>query len=130
MESFVKTYQHQQRATLMLVVFAIIALVDLVLGLWFTHLTWIAIPVLAICAWLFHSLTIEIADGELRWRFGSGLIRKRVPLDQIISARAVRTTMSRPPTSYRVEPSAVSTVVPGEYSMRPSTFVDAVAPSQ
>ena len=75
----------------MLVVFAIIALVDLVLGLWFTHLTWIAIPVLAICAWLFHSLTIEIADGELRWRFGSGLIRKRVPLDQIISARAVRT---------------------------------------
>ena len=32
-----------------------------------------------------------MTEGELRWRFGAGLIRKRVPLDQIISARAVRT---------------------------------------
>ena len=86
-----KTYQHKQRAKLILVVFAIIALVDLILGFWFNRLSWIAIPVLAICAWLFHSLTIEVTEGELRWRFGAGVIRKRVPLDQIVSARVVRT---------------------------------------
>ena len=50
-------------------------------------------PVLVICAWLFHSLTIEIDDGELRGRFGSGLIRKSVPVVQIVSARAVRTNV-------------------------------------
>ena len=75
-----ETYQHKQRATLILIVFAVIALVDLILGLRFTRLTWLVLPVLAIGAWLFHSLTIEIANGELRWRFGPGLIRKNVPL--------------------------------------------------
>ena len=34
----------------MLVVFAVIALVDLVLGLRFTRLSWIVLPVLALCA--------------------------------------------------------------------------------
>lgn len=86
-----KTYQHQQRATLLLVVFAILALVDLLLGFPFTRLTWLFIPVLALGAWLFHSLTIQITDSELRWRFGSGLIRKSAPLDQIISVRTVQT---------------------------------------
>jgi len=37
-------------------------------------------------AWLFHSLTIEIGARELSWRFGPGLIRKVVQLDEIISA--------------------------------------------
>lgn len=86
-----KTYQHKQRATLILAVLGVMVLVDLLLGAWLTRLAWLVIPVLMVCAWLFHSLTVEIAEGELRWRFGSGLIRKSVPLDQIISARAVRT---------------------------------------
>ena len=88
-----KTYQHKQRATLILVVFAVIALVDLILGLRLSRLSWIVFPVVAICAWLFHSLTIEITDGELRWRFGPGLIRKRVALDMIVSVERVRTNV-------------------------------------
>ena len=86
-----KTYQHKQRATLILAVLGVMVLVDLVLGAWFTKLSWLVIPVLTIGAWLFHSLTVEITEGELRWRFGPGLIRKRVPLDQIVSVQAVRT---------------------------------------
>ena len=86
-----KTYQHKQRATLILAVLGVMMLVDLILGAWFTKLSWLVIPVLTIGAWLFHSLTVEITEGELRWRFGPGLIRKRVSLDQIVSVQAVRT---------------------------------------
>ena len=53
----------------------------------------IAAPIPLLGAWLFHSLTIEIVEGELRWRFGPGLIRKRVPLDMITSAEPVRTNV-------------------------------------
>ena len=86
-----KAYQHKQRATLILIVFGVMVLVDLILGAWFTKLSWLVIPVLTIGAWLFHSLTVEITEGELRWRFGPGLIRKRVSLDQIVAVQAVRT---------------------------------------
>ncbi len=51
----------------------------------------VVVPIVLIAAWLFHSLTIEIAEGELRWRFGPGLIRKSVPLAEIVSAEPVRT---------------------------------------
>ena len=53
----------------------------------------VAIPILVLCGWLFHSLTIEIIGGELHWRFGPGLIRKWVALDMIVSAEPVRTNV-------------------------------------
>ena len=49
------------------------------------------VPVFALAGWLFHSLTIGLGDGELRWRFGPGLVRKQVRLDTMASARVVRT---------------------------------------
>ena len=53
----------------------------------------LAAAILAGLGWLFHSLTIEIADGELRWWFGPGWIRKRVPLATVASAKVVRTSL-------------------------------------
>jgi hypothetical protein len=50
-----------------------------------------AVPIFAICGWLFHSLRIEVTDKELHWRFGPGLIRRQVPLSEIASAQPVRT---------------------------------------
>lgn len=41
---------------------------------------------------LFHSLTVAINAGFLRFHFGIGLIRKRIPLDQIVDAKPVRNT--------------------------------------
>ncbi len=41
---------------------------------------------------LFHALTIEIDATHLTFRFGVGLIRKRIPLARIVEARPVRTT--------------------------------------
>jgi len=49
-----------------------------------------AMVALALAAILFGSLTTEIADGELRCRFGIGLIRKRIPLRHVVAVEPVR----------------------------------------
>jgi len=56
-------------------------------------LCWIVTPVviiLAACVLLFFSLTVEIDEEMLRFRFGIGLIRKSVPLGEIEKAEPVR----------------------------------------
>lgn len=85
-----KTYQHTQRGTLILIAMVIASAIA-ILGGFALRPVFVVVPLLLLGAWLFHSLTIEIADGELRWRFGPGLIHKRVPLELIISAEPVRT---------------------------------------
>lgn len=39
---------------------------------------------------LFHSLSVEIADSELRIRLGIGLIRRRFPVKEIAAAKTAR----------------------------------------
>ena len=41
---------------------------------------------------LFYALTVEIDATHLSFRFGIGLIRKRVPLAEIVEAQPVRNT--------------------------------------
>lgn len=86
-------YQHTQRGTLILAVTLGLALVFCGLGFSIGQLKslWISLPALLAIAWLFSSLTIEITGRELRWRFGPGLIRKRVPLADITAAEPVKT---------------------------------------
>lgn len=86
-----KTYAHKQRATLILVAMLIASAITLLAGLLASPAALAVAPVLLICAWLFHSLTIEVTGHELRWRFGPGLIRRRVALGDIASAQPVRT---------------------------------------
>jgi len=85
------TYKHTQRGTLIVVVLSAMSVIPLVIGLIIFKPALIVVPILLVCAWLFHSLTIEVADGELRWRFGPGWIHKHVPLSEIASAQPVRT---------------------------------------
>lgn len=92
MDTPMKTYQHTQRGTLILVAMSVTAVAMLLGGLALRPLLF-GIPILALCGWLFHSLTIEIAGDELRWRFGPGWIRKQVSLGEIASARIVRTNV-------------------------------------
>ena len=87
-----KTYQHTQPAitiiramTGMILIFAIASI--------FVHQVLISVIVIAIITWLFRSLTVEISDTELTWYFGSGFPLKRVPLNEVISAEAVQTTV-------------------------------------
>ena len=45
--------------------------------------------ILAICAGLFSSLTVQVSNEELCWWFGPGLIRLRCPVSQIEDVRKV-----------------------------------------
>ena len=92
-----KTYQHTQSGNWIFLVLAAVGAVPVVAGA--THFRPLFYPALVLVllllfvGWLFRSLTIEIADGELRWSFGPGWIRKRVPLGMITSAEPVRTNV-------------------------------------
>jgi hypothetical protein len=55
---------------------------------------WVGPVVLAIVGLLFYSMKISIGDGWLRWSFGPGLIRKKVPLAEISSAEPARNSWS------------------------------------
>ena len=85
------TYKHTQTGTVVLVTLGIMAVVFAVVAATVCRPLLITVSLLLLVAWLFYSLTIEIAEGELRWRFGAGLIRKRIALDEIVSAQVVRT---------------------------------------
>lgn len=84
------TYQHTQRGKYILAAMLLSALVAIGAG-FVSRPAFIIVPILLVCGWLFHSLTIEVTDGELRWRFGPGWIRKRVPLELIEFSRPVKT---------------------------------------
>ncbi|MEI7534152.1 MAG: hypothetical protein WCK57_07250 [Verrucomicrobiae bacterium] len=84
-------YKHTQRGTMILAVTLGLMALFAVLALTLLKAMWIPLLILLATAWLFHSLTIEIADRELCWRFGPGLIHKSVPLNEIVSAEPVRT---------------------------------------
>ena len=77
-------YRHTQIGYLTLIVILITAL-----GIFASlphHVRPVALGVaglLVIIAVLFSSLTVEVGDGELRFHFGPGFWRKRVPLDQV-----------------------------------------------
>ena len=88
-----KTYQHTQRGTLILITMLATALVLAAVCFFAKWQGYWVVPILLLSGWLFHSLTIEITEGELRWRFGPGLIRKRVKLTDIVSAKVVRTNV-------------------------------------
>ena len=47
--------------------------------------------VIAVGLLLFPTLTVEIRNGDLIWKFGLGLIRKKVPLSEVARAAQIRT---------------------------------------
>jgi hypothetical protein len=92
-ELAMNAYKHTQIGKLMVIVMAIASLVLIVIGLFVQRPVLAGVPILLLMTWLFYSLTVEVSNGELRWRFGLGLIHKRVPLDQIASAEPIRTSL-------------------------------------
>jgi hypothetical protein len=86
------TYRHTQPGTLMLLCSVLVGLGGAALA-WRAG-QWPAVPILIVMAIvfavLFSSLTVEIGDGELRWYFGPGLWRYRLPLAEIRDVGIVR----------------------------------------
>jgi len=88
-----KIYSHTQRAGRWLWIPAVACLFLVGLAVW-TRI-WAVLGSLAVIgglAWLFSSLTVEVADGRLSWRFGPGWLKKQVPLGDIAAALPVKTT--------------------------------------
>ncbi len=85
------SYRHTQRAKYILVALGVLGGSVVLIGAVKFPSLLIVMPILILTAYLFHSLTIEVAEGQLRWRFGPGLIRKSVALTEIASAKPVRT---------------------------------------
>jgi hypothetical protein len=85
-----KTYSHTQKGTAIIGAMLVMATAFSILGICVMKTFFITPPFLLLLAWLFHSLTIEIGDGRLRWCFGPGLIRNCVTLAEIASATPVK----------------------------------------
>ncbi len=88
-------YEHTQRGTVLLVTLLMAVLFLLVLDRLAATARGIPLTltgILAICGFLFSSLTIRITDQALHWQFGPGLIRKQVPLKDIESTEVTETT--------------------------------------
>lgn len=51
---------------------------------------WSSLAIVLACAVFFGSLTVEVDRGELRFWFGPGVWRKRIPLSDIAACRTVR----------------------------------------
>ena len=88
-------YEHTQRGAVLLATFLVTALFLLALGMLaprVREVLFTLIGILAMCGFLFSSLTIQITDRALRWQFGPGIIRKEVPLHDIEKAEVIGTT--------------------------------------
>ena len=87
----VMPYRHTQFGTLILAVCLVIAALGAAV-MWQNAQTPMIfmLAVLAAVAVVFHSLTVEIGDNELRWHFGPGLWTYRLPLDDIQSVATVQ----------------------------------------
>ncbi len=89
-------YEHTQRGTVLLLTFLLVAILLLTVGTLaprVREMLFTLIGILAICGFLFSSLTIQITARALRWQFGPGLIRKEVPLREIEGAEVTETTL-------------------------------------
>ena len=95
MNTLSQSYRHTQFGRV-IAACCLPGLVPVVVLVWYIRtpeVNWVAaaiVGVLVLVLLLFGSLTVEVSGGDLRIRFGIGLIRKRWPLDGIESCRPVR----------------------------------------
>ena len=85
-------YRHTQFGTVVVVSLLLAAVLFAGLGMMtgFMPLAVLGPALMAVFLALFYALTVEIDATHLRFRFGIGLIRKRIPLAEIADARPVR----------------------------------------
>ena len=86
-----KTYQHTQAARSIVMGLTTTGAIFVVASA-VIHPFIVGAIVLFVIAYLFRSMTVEISDTELTWYFGSGFPLKRVPIGEVASAEAMRTS--------------------------------------
>ena len=92
--SGIEIYRHTQASFFKLPLMAIAVATIFILMLYHQTLdvapTFLMIAVLLVASWLFGSLTVIVTDAEIVAAFGTGLIKRRIPLLEITSAQRVR----------------------------------------
>jgi hypothetical protein len=86
-------YHHTQTGWVM-IIGAIAALIPIVVLSVFSNARnglLLAAVIVAVTAWLFFSLTIDVTDNDLTWRFGPGLWAHRVAREEIEVVRRIKT---------------------------------------
>jgi hypothetical protein len=85
-------YRHTQVGTVILgpLGLAILLILGLQIKTGWNPIAVAVLCILAVAAGLFCSLTVEIKEGMLEWRFGPGLIRRRAALAEIRDVQVVR----------------------------------------
>ncbi|HYE32557.1 MAG TPA: hypothetical protein VEH27_14095 [Methylomirabilota bacterium] len=86
-------YKNTQRGTLIICAMIIGALTFLGIARSTVWYVWVVTGALLLVAWLFGSMTIHLTATELRWWFGPGILRTKIALEDIASARAVQTNV-------------------------------------
>jgi hypothetical protein len=89
-------YEHTQRGTVILVTLVGAAAICLAVTAAVPAPPYVApmvLGVFAISAYMFSSLTIQIAGRTLRWHFGPGIFRKEVPLSDVQGAEVTETRL-------------------------------------
>lgn len=88
-----KEYEHRQTAFWTLYALGLPALIYLVIGAFSpaTRPALFVAVVLLLCAFFFWNLTITIQHETLRASFGPGLVRKTVPVADIVACEPIRT---------------------------------------
>jgi hypothetical protein len=84
-------YRHTQRGFAILVVCLAIGALGAAITLQTGQMSMIFMLIILIAvAVIFHSLTVEVDDNELRWHFGPGFWTYRLALDEIRNVAIVR----------------------------------------
>jgi len=86
-----KYYKHDQFGTTIVAALLISILVAAgIFSIYGWHpLAVLAISILIVCIFLFHSLRVEINQGIIKCQFGIGLIKKVFELEEIVDVQAV-----------------------------------------
>jgi hypothetical protein len=91
-------YRHTQTARLIIALFAAIGLIPIaaLLGVIPSKeargVNAFVLALLLLAGWIFSSLTNTVDAERLGGRFGAGLVRKSVPVDEIVHAERTRTS--------------------------------------
>ena len=85
-------YKHTQTGYLTIVALGagMLAVAFIMAACGFNWAALIVLIILGVALWLFATLTIEIAKGQLQVRFGPGLVRKSFPTEDLASCRVVK----------------------------------------
>jgi hypothetical protein len=94
LEAALVKYRHRQFARTLVITLGIGVVICLITAAFLSeggHVTPVVAAILGVSAILFSSLTVEVTDQHLRWKFGPGLIRKQVLLADIDRVEVTRT---------------------------------------